>query len=42
VARDNVQIVKEVARLYEAGDRESWRRYFDPEVDAMRAAGLEP
>ena len=28
----NVEIVREFTGLFEAGDRESWRRYFHPDV----------
>ena len=29
---ENVEIVKEFTALFEAGDRDSWRSYFDPDV----------
>jgi ketosteroid isomerase-like protein len=32
MSQENVEIVKEFTRLFEAGDREKWRDYFDPEV----------
>ena len=32
VSRQNVEIVKEFSVLFESGDRESWRRYFDEDV----------
>ena len=32
MSRENVEIVKEFTSLFEAGDRDSWRSYFDPEV----------
>ena len=32
MAQENVEIVKEFTRLFEKGDRDSWREYFDPEV----------
>ncbi len=32
MSRQNVEIVKEFTSLFEAGDRDSWRSYFDPDV----------
>ena len=32
MSQENVEIVKEFTRLFEEGDRDSWRQYFDPEV----------
>jgi ketosteroid isomerase-like protein len=33
MSQDNVEIVKEFTRLFEKGDRDSWREYFDPDVE---------
>ena len=32
MSKENVEIVKEFTRLFEEGDRDSWRQYFDPDV----------
>ena len=32
MSQENVEIVKEFTRLFEEGDRDSWRQYFDPDV----------
>jgi uncharacterized protein len=32
MSQENVEIVKEFTRLFERGDRDSWREYFDPDV----------
>jgi ketosteroid isomerase-like protein len=32
MSEENVEIVKEFTRLFEKGDRDSWREYFDPDV----------
>jgi ketosteroid isomerase-like protein len=46
MSQENVEIVKEFMSLFEAGDRETWREYFDPEVvwdtsaSEMPAAGV--
>jgi ketosteroid isomerase-like protein len=32
MSEKNVEIVREFTRLFDAGDRESWRRYFHPDV----------
>jgi ketosteroid isomerase-like protein len=32
VSQDNVETVREFTRLFEAGDRDAWRKYFDPAV----------
>lgn len=32
MSEENVEIVKEFSRLYERGDRDKWREYFDPDV----------
>jgi ketosteroid isomerase-like protein len=32
MSQENVEIVKKFTQLYEAGDREAWREYFDPDV----------
>jgi ketosteroid isomerase-like protein len=32
MSQENVEIVKEVSRLFEKGDRDKWREYFDPDV----------
>jgi ketosteroid isomerase-like protein len=32
MSAENVKIVEEFTRLFERGDRESWREYFDPDV----------
>ena len=32
MSQENVEIVKEFTRLFEAGGREEWREYFDPDV----------
>jgi len=32
MSQENVAIVKEFTRLFEKGDREEWREYFDPDV----------
>jgi uncharacterized protein len=46
MSQENVEIVKEFTAQFEAGDRESWHDYFDPDViwdtssSAMPAAGI--
>ena len=32
MSQENVEIVKEFTSLFEAGDRNEWRDYFDPDV----------
>jgi ketosteroid isomerase-like protein len=32
MSQENVEIVKEFTRLFEGGDRDGWREYFDPDV----------
>ena len=32
MSQQNVETVKEFTRLFEAGDRNAWRDYFDPDV----------
>ena len=32
MSQGNVEIVKEFTQLFEAGDRDRWREYFDPDV----------
>ena len=32
MSEENVEIVKEFSQLFEAGDRDEWREYFDPDV----------
>jgi ketosteroid isomerase-like protein len=32
MSEENVEIVKEFSRLFEQGDRDRWRDYFDPDV----------
>jgi ketosteroid isomerase-like protein len=32
MSQKNVEIVKEFTRLFEGGDRDGWREYFDPDV----------
>jgi ketosteroid isomerase-like protein len=32
MSQENVEIVKEFTRLFEKGDRDSWREYFDPNI----------
>jgi ketosteroid isomerase-like protein len=32
MSEENVEIVKEFSRLFEEGDRDRWRDYFNPEV----------
>jgi ketosteroid isomerase-like protein len=32
MSRENVETVKEFSRLFEEGDREKWRAYFEPDV----------
>ena len=32
MSQENVEIVKEFTRLFEKGDRDAWRDYFDPDV----------
>jgi ketosteroid isomerase-like protein len=32
MSQENVETVKEFTRIFEQGDRETWREYFDPEV----------
>jgi len=46
MSQENVEVVKEFTRLYEAGDRDKWRAYFDPGVvwdasaSGMPSAGI--
>jgi uncharacterized protein len=46
MSQENVEIVKEFTRLFENGDRDAWRDYFDPDViwdtsaDTMPSAGI--
>ena len=46
MSEENVEIVKEFTRLFEKGDRDEWRKYFDPDVvwdtsaSNMPAAGV--
>ena len=46
MSRENVEIVNEFTKAFEAGDRNSWRNYFDPDViwdtsaSAMPLAGI--
>ena len=46
MSQENVEIVKAFHSLYEAGDRDAWRDYFDPDViwdtsaSTMPAAGI--
>jgi uncharacterized protein len=46
MSQENVEIVKEFTRLFQQGDRQSWREYFDPAVvwdtsaSKMPAAGV--
>jgi ketosteroid isomerase-like protein len=32
MSQGNVEIVKEFTGLFEKGDRDAWRDYFDPDV----------
>jgi uncharacterized protein len=32
MSQENVETVKEFMRLFEKGDRDAWREYFDPDV----------
>jgi ketosteroid isomerase-like protein len=32
MSEENVEIVKKFTRIFERGDRETWRGYFDPDV----------
>ena len=32
MSQENVEIVKEFSELFESGDREKWREFFDPDV----------
>jgi hypothetical protein len=32
MSQENVEIVKEFTRLFQEGDRDRWRDYFDPDV----------
>jgi ketosteroid isomerase-like protein len=32
MSQENVEIVKEFSRVFEEGDRDKWREYFDPDV----------
>src|SRR5690242_13882163 len=32
MSRENVEIVEEFTQLFQEGDRERWRDYFDPDV----------
>jgi hypothetical protein len=32
MSRENVELVESFTRLFEAGDRNVWREYFDPDV----------
>jgi ketosteroid isomerase-like protein len=46
MSRENVETVKEFTRLFEKGDRDKWREYFDPDVvwdtstSSMPSAGV--
>jgi ketosteroid isomerase-like protein len=46
MSEENVEIVKEFTRLFEGGDRDAWREYFDPDVvwdtsaSSMPSAGV--
>jgi ketosteroid isomerase-like protein len=46
MSQGNVGIVQEFSRLFEKGDRDAWRDYFDPDVvwdtsaDTMPSAGI--
>jgi ketosteroid isomerase-like protein len=32
MSEENVELVKRFTRLFESGDRDEWRQYFDPDV----------
>ena len=32
MSQENVEVVKKFSRLFQEGDREKWREYFDPDV----------
>jgi ketosteroid isomerase-like protein len=46
MSQENLETVKEFTKVFEAGDRNTWRDYFDPEViwdtsaSAMPSAGI--
>src|SRR5688572_9474474 len=46
MSRENVEVVRRFSRIFEGGDREEWRKYFDPDVvwdtsaSEMPAAGV--
>jgi uncharacterized protein len=46
MSEENVEIVKKFSRLFQGGDREKWREYFEPDVvwdtsaSNMPAAGI--
>ena len=46
MSQENVETVKEFTKAFEAGDRDSWRDYFDPDViwdtsaSGMPSAGI--
>jgi ketosteroid isomerase-like protein len=42
MSQENVEIVKEFTRLFQNGDREAWRAYFDPDVIWDTSAATMP
>lgn len=46
MSQENIELVKEFSQLFQEGDREKWREYFDPQVvwdtsaSNMPAAGV--
>ena len=42
MSKENVEIVKAFTSLFEAGDRDAWREYFDPDVIWDTSASTMP
>jgi hypothetical protein len=42
MSQENVEIVKKFTRLFENGDRDAWRDYFDPDVIWDTSAATMP
>ena len=42
MSQENVEIVQAFTSLFEAGDRDTWRDYFDPDVVWDTSASTMP